>query len=151
MHESSIMAKFDPIVIVDDDPDDRFLINEILHKIEVKNPLIFFSDGAEALGYLTQANVRTFLILCDVNMPVMDGLQLQKAIDEDPGLKKKSIPFIFLSTTATPVEVNEAYGNAVQGFFEKGKNLEELEGRLRLIIEYWRECKHPSSFDDVVL
>lgn len=148
MRESTIMSKTGPIVIVGDDADDRFLIKEVLFEMGVKNPLKFFNNGMEVLEYLYQHAPKTFLILCDVNMPVVNGLQLQKAIDEDPVLRKKSIPFIFLSTTARAIEVNEAFERTVQGFFEKGRNLEELRKRLRLIIEYWSECKHPNSYEE---
>jgi CheY-like chemotaxis protein len=136
-----------PIIIVEDDPDDHQIISEVLESLEVANPLKFFFRGDEALQYLSSAVEQPLLILCDVNMPHLNGLDLRKVIDSDPKLKKKSIPFIFYSTAADKKDVTKAYEMTVQGFFEKGSNLEKMKKQLKVIIDYWRECKHPNSFN----
>lgn len=135
----------DPIVIVEDDADDQYFIRTICEKLGVTSDLIFFEDGLQALNYLQTTERKTFLILCDINMPIMNGLELRRKIQEDEYLLKKSIPFIFLSTAARPKEVEEAYNLTVQGFFVKASQLSEMEKSIELILNYWLECKHPNS------
>lgn len=97
------------------------------------------------LQFLRTTHEKPFLILCDINMPVMNGLELRRKIDEDDFLRRKSIPFVFFTTYAVPQEVSQAYELTVQGFFEKGNNLKQLTDTLRLILEYWTVCRHPNS------
>jgi CheY-like chemotaxis protein len=135
----------DPIVIVEDDPDDQYFIRTICEKLGITSELMFFDDGLKALNYLQTTQKKTFLILSDINMPVMNGLELRRRIQKDEQLKKRSIPFIFLSTAARPKEVEEAYDLTVQGFFLKASQLSEMERTLELIFNYWVKCKHPNS------
>lgn len=135
----------DPIVIVEDDADDQYFIRIICERLGVKAELLFFEDGLRALNYLETTKSKTFLILCDINMPVMNGLELRRKIQENSQLRKKSIPFVFLSTAARPKEVAEAYDLTVQGFFVKASQLADMEKSLDLIFRYWLECRHPNS------
>jgi CheY-like chemotaxis protein len=136
----------DPIVIVEDDADDQYFIRTICDKLGVTAELLFFENGLQALNYLETTQSKTFLILCDINMPVMNGIELRRKIQENTTLRKKSIPFIFLSTAARQKEVEEAYDLTVQGFFVKASQLAEMEKSLELILKYWLKCKHPNSF-----
>lgn len=135
----------DPIVVVEDDADDQYFIKVICEKLGVTGDLLFFDNGKEALEYLTVTTRKTFLILCDINMPVMNGLELRRQIQMDEKLRRKSIPFVFLSTAARPQEVEEAYDLTVQGFFVKASQLKDMETSLELILKYWQNCKHPNS------
>ena len=136
----------DPIVIVEDDADDQYFIRTICDKLGVTAELLFFENGLQALNYLETTQSKTFLILCDINMPIMNGIELRRKIQENTMLRKKSIPFIFLSTAARQKEVEEAYDLTVQGFFVKASQLAEMEKSLELILKYWLKCKHPNSF-----
>lgn len=143
------MSRFGPIVIVDDDPDDHYLIQEICHSLEIQNEIVSLNDGPAALRYLRRpSTLQPFIILCDMNMPGMTGLQLRDEIMRDDLLKKKSIPFVFLSTTAREKDVEKAYDLTVQGYFEKGHDFAKFKERLVMIFEYWRECRHPNAFKD---
>jgi CheY-like chemotaxis protein len=143
--EKKRMLIDDPIVIVEDDADDQYFIRTICEKLGVTAELRFFEDGLSALTYLENTTSKTFLILCDINMPVMNGLELRRKIQENIHLRRKSIPFVFLSTAARPKEVEEAYDLTVQGFFLKASQLGEMEKSLELILQYWMDCKHPNS------
>ena len=134
-----------PIVIVEDDVDDQFLIQRVFERIGVGSELLFFANGKDALEYLLTTEKETFLILCDINMPVMNGLELRAKINTNELLRRRSIPFIFLSTAARPSDVMQAYELTVQGFFVKESTLVEMEDSLKAIIRYWMKCKHPNS------
>lgn len=135
----------DPIVVVEDDADDQYFIRMICDKLGVTAELLFFNDGLKALEYLKATEKKTFIILSDINMPVMNGLELRRNIQKDEELRRKSIPFVFLSTAARPKEVEEAYSLTVQGFFLKATQLAEMEKTIELILRYWLNCKHPNS------
>ena len=146
MNMQALKLNTPPIVIAEDDADDQFLIERILKRIGVQSPLLFFNNGKEALHYLETTDDETFLILSDINMPIMNGLELRQNINANPNLKKKSIPFIFFSTAARQVDVNLAYDMTVQGFFVKESELAAMEDALEIIILYWSKCKHLNSF-----
>jgi CheY-like chemotaxis protein len=137
------MAIRGPIVIVDDDDDDHYILKRVCEKLGVETPIVFFSDGKRLLEYLKTTSERPFIILCDVNMPVMNGLELKRSIDSEESLRKKGIPFIFFSTSAMSSIVREAFSMSVQGFFLKAQSLDELEKTLSVIFNYWQMCEHP--------
>lgn len=133
------------ILLIDDDKDECELIKDALTHEGIENELICFSNGQEALHYLKAAEAPPFLILSDINMPQMGGLELRKQINEDEELKRKSIPFIFLTTSAGASAVKEAYEMSVQGFFEKPHTMREIRNLLKEVCHYWQRCKHPNS------
>jgi CheY-like chemotaxis protein len=134
-----------PIIVIDDDHEDHELLLDVCQRIGVEDSLMFFDNGIQFIDHLRADTERPFLILCDINMPLINGLDVRKIIDEDPSLRKKTIPFIFLSTSASDSQIKRAYDMTVQGFFLKGQTFNETEKRLRLILDYWLDCKHPSK------
>lgn len=140
------MSTKGPIISVEDDEDDQFLIRDVLKELGVTNEILFFSNGQLALDYLIVAQEQPFLILCDVNMPVMNGLELHTKIAENEFLRRKAIPFVFLTTAANAKLVNEAYLKSVQGFYQKASSFEAFQKQIQAIIVYWQGCLHPNSF-----
>ena len=138
------MTKSGPIVIIEDDLDDQEILGEIFTRLNYSNKIIFFNDGEEAFAYISEPDVAPFLILSDINMPRLSGLELRERIQANEELRMKSIPFIFFTTTANKKFVLEAYYKSVQGFFQKPNTLEELENKIKIIIEYWKECIAPN-------
>jgi CheY-like chemotaxis protein len=136
------MGKHKPIVIVDDDDDDHFILKRVFEKIGNDRPILFFNDGRKVLEYLKTTGERPFLILSDVNMPIMNGIDLKRAIDADPELRRITVPFVFFSTSAMTSLVQEAFELSAQGFFIKGQNLDEMEQTLRIIFDYWNKCQY---------
>lgn len=133
-----------PIIIVEDDEEDQEVMEEMLRLLEVGNSIIFFENGQPALDYLYTTKDNPFLIICDINMPVMNGLQLRNAINNDPFLVEKSIPFVFYTTHADKEAIRKAYLMSVQGFFEKPQTISEIKKVLKMIIDYWTVCNKPS-------
>ena len=140
------MSKLGPIVIVEDDLDDQEMIQEVMQELGIKNELVFFHRSLNAFDFLKSTNQQPFLILSDVNLPVQNGIEFKRQIDEDSQLREKSIPFVFYSTAVDKNSVNTAYKElTVQGFFKKKNKYEELKKDLKLIVDYWTNCKHPNS------
>lgn len=131
-----------PIIVIDDDQDDQYFYRKTLEKFNLENELIFFENGKQALEFLEQPTVDPFIILCDINMPVMNGLELRRQMCIHQHLCQKNTPFIFLSTSAHPDDVRVASSLFIHGFFKKETSLDRHEQTLRMIVEYWRSCRY---------
>jgi len=140
------MTKDGPIIIVEDDPDDRDLLNEIFIRIGLPNKIVFFENGDRAFEYLSNLNNKPFIIISDVDLPKMNGFELKKLIRTNELLSLKCIPFLFLTTGTNGNDVIDAYAMSVQGFFQKPNSVSELETLLRTIIQYWQKCIAPSEY-----
>jgi CheY-like chemotaxis protein len=135
-----------PILVIDDDEEDLDLLKEVFESINVNNEILFFKSGKELLSFLRTSEKQALFILCDVNMPVMNGFMLREEINKDEVLRVKSIPFIFLSTSAKHAEVLRAYTLTVQGYLKKPNSYSELQAIMKDTVAYWCNCLHPNSF-----
>ena len=135
-----------PVIIVEDDQDDTDILEEVLKELKVPNELVWFQNTNDAFQYLKSYEGQPFLIISDVNLPGQNGIEFKQRIDEDEQLKKKSIPFVFHSTSAEPKYVEKAYLKmTVQGYFIKGNSYRDIKNTLKMIFEYWQVCRHPNS------
>jgi CheY-like chemotaxis protein len=140
------MSKTGPILIVEDDTDDKELFEQIIRELHIPNKLIWYDNTDDAFAFLNSTQESLFVIFSDVNMPGQNGLQFKKTIDATPKLRKKSIPFIFYSTSAAQPDVNQAYTEmTVQGFFKKGTDFDKMKQNLKTIFDYWYNCIHPNT------
>jgi CheY-like chemotaxis protein len=138
-----VMVKNGPILIIEDDADDQELLCEVLKELQIPNVLKFFNSCMQAFDYLLTSIEKPFLIISDINIPVMTGLEMCKKIMDHESLRIKGIPFLFLTTTSDRQTITQAYEIPVQGFFVKPSNIQELKNMLKTIIDYWKVCKHP--------
>jgi CheY-like chemotaxis protein len=140
-----LLSMTGPIICIEDDDDDQHLMSVAIKELQVANELHFFTDGKAALHYLETTSQKPFLILCDINLPGMNGIELRKQLNQSEYLRKKSIPFLFVSTAANPGLVQTAYDETVQGYFKKPVRFSDLKEQLKLILAYWSECLHPDG------
>lgn len=140
------MNKGGPIIVIEDDPDDQEILADIFKRLGYKNKIQFFFDGEKALDYINDSDVVPFLILSDINMPRLSGLELKKKIQTDAGLQVKCIPYLFFTTAADRKSVIDAYSVSAQGFFIKDNTHAELEKTIKIMIEYWLRCYSPNQF-----
>jgi CheY-like chemotaxis protein len=131
-----------PIVIIEDDPDDQEMYADALKTIGISNEIRLFDRAQQVLDFLTTTEEQPFIIISDINMPGMSGLELKKHLQDDPYLAAKGIPFVFISTNASPVSVRHAHALSVQGYFEKPQSQEGILLMLRTLFNYWALCKH---------
>jgi CheY-like chemotaxis protein len=137
------MNKDGPIVILDDDDDDIELYKAVLTELGIRNNIMLFTNSEDMLEYVHEIEVKPFLIISDINMPRSDGFQIRSIISSDKELKKKCIPYIFITTDASPRAVEESYNLSVQGIFQKPSNYDEWKRMLTNIINYWTDCMAP--------
>jgi len=139
-----------PILLVEDSPDDVELILRVLQNERTPLPIRVASDGIEALHILRGTDgheplPRPYLILLDINLPRMNGIELKKAIEANHELRKRAIPFVYYSTSGEKSIVDKAFELQVQGFFVKANSLEEMRKTFRVIFDYWRISRHPNN------
>lgn len=141
------MSKSGPFIIIEDNKEEQLFYGTVLKNLNVLNQIHFFQNGREALEYLETTKENPLLILCDINMPQMDGMDLRERIAANPYLKKKATPFVFRTGSPTNSEVKDAYELSVQGFFRKYQDYEKNERQIKLIIDYWSECIEPNNYN----
>ncbi|NEU70197.1 response regulator [Spirosoma agri] len=134
-----------PIIFIDADEDDQLMFKQALADLSSSHPPVVFSNGETALDYLVSVDQAPFLILSEISMPGMNGLELRQQIDKNPTLKKQLIPFVFLSYPIHDNLVEQAYDLTIQGLFEKKLAYEDWKTQLRDIIAYWTACHHPKK------
>jgi CheY-like chemotaxis protein len=83
------------VILIDDQPVEKEILEIALEKLNVYVDLIYFTSAIEAFKYLKKTKDNIFIIICDMDMPKMNGLDLKRAIDADDHLKTKAVPFIF--------------------------------------------------------
>jgi CheY-like chemotaxis protein len=125
------------IVMIEDDVDMHYLYKRVFHNLNLEESLRLFDNAGEALDFLYEFATDTQLIFSDINMPLIDGLELKKMINEDELLSRHNIPFVFLSTSATEYDIRKSSTLGVQGFFQKGETLDDIEKTIKLVLTYW--------------
>ena len=138
------MNKSGPIIVIEDDVDDREVLKDVFNDLNYSNDVIFFEDGEKALLYLEKETLEPFLILSDINMPRLNGMELKDKIQNNESLRLKCIPYLFFSTSANQQHVIDAYSKSVQGFFIKPNSMEKLVEIIKKIVGYWQECESPN-------
>jgi CheY-like chemotaxis protein len=133
------------IVMVEDDVDMHYLYKRVFTNLQLEKNLKLFDNALEALGFIRKFSNDTQLIFSDINMPMVDGIELKKRINADRSRKLQDIPFVFLSTSATEVDNIKASSLGIQGFYQKGLTLDEIEKTVKLVVTYWNEAVLPQS------
>ncbi len=111
--------------MIDDDPEDLEMTREMVRELAIPNEIITFSDPLEALTFLVHTEDLPLFIICDVNMPKMDGFELRTELLKKPGIQK--VPFFFLSTSRSPGEVVLAQDCGADGYYQKAGTFGEQE------------------------
>lgn len=137
------------IWIVNQDKDDHELITSVLKNAEIVNEVKFFTEPGKLLSALDDAESAPFIIMCDVNLNGTDGFELRESLLKTPNMKFHSVPFIFWSEVASPIQIKTAYDLRANGFFIKESSFEEWKGTFIEIVSYWRKSKMPDKRDQI--
>jgi len=137
------MKKDGPIIIIDDDEDDRLIFEEILKSLYLPNEIILLSDSTEVVAFLKQEHIKPFMVISDINMPKINGFEMRDEILKDPALTAKTVPFIFFTTVGNGYTVEEAFKRNIQGYFHKTSDMKQLQETLKEIADYWRDAIIP--------
>jgi CheY-like chemotaxis protein len=122
-----------PILIAEDDADDRFLLQTAFLENGYTDTIDFVENGVEVLSYLRD-NIPSFILL-DLNMPKKNGREVLREIKENPELKK--IPVIIFTTTKNEMEINRCYELGANSYIVKPSSFEQLLKIIHQISSYW--------------
>lgn len=139
-----ILAKIPHILLVEDNEQDEILTIKALKKNRVLNDIIVARDGAQALEFLfaesgpyveqTQGLLPQ-LILLDLKLPKMDGLEVLKKIRANP--KTKYIPVVILTTSKEDKDIISGYGNGANSYVRKPVDFNEFSLAVQNLGTYW--------------
>jgi CheY-like chemotaxis protein len=118
------------ILMAEDDDGHAQLVQERFQSVGVNNPIIRFRDGKEAWAFLSgteKAGIqpgKAYLLLLDIRMPHMDGVEVLRRVKSDPRLK--NIPVIMLTTTDDPKEIGLCYELGCNNYLTKPVEFEKF-------------------------
>jgi CheY-like chemotaxis protein len=130
------------ILLVEDDVVDVMTVKRALKDINVTNPLIVVGDGEEALEYLRGSkNTKPGIILLDLNMPKMNGIEFLKVAKKEEALR--SIPVIVLTTSREEQDKIDSFDLSVAGYMIKPVDYQQFVEVIRTINLYWTLSELP--------
>ncbi|MCQ8104755.1 response regulator [Methylomonas sp. SURF-2] len=131
-----------PILLIEDDSVDAMTVRRALKELRVANPLVHVENGEEGLAYLRNSPAaQPCLILLDINMPVMNGIEFLHAIKVLPDLKR--IPVIALTTSDEQEDKVESFELGVAGYMRKPVEYQQFVEIIRTIDAYWTISESP--------
>jgi CheY-like chemotaxis protein len=138
------MQSTKPILLVEDDRVDVMTIKRVFNDIKITNQLIVMSNGQEALGYLKSGdNRKPCLILLDLNMPKMNGLEFLKTIKENEALKR--IPIIVFTVSKEDNNVTKSFKLGAAGYMVKPVDYKKFVEIITAIHLYWTLSELPEG------
>ena len=133
------------VLLVEDNEGDIVLTLEAFEESKIKTKISVVKNGKDALDFLNlrgeYSNVeRPDLILLDLNIPIISGMEVLQEIKQDKSLK--TIPVIVLTTSSNPKEIKTAYEYYTNSFVTKPLDMEEFLKTIISIEEFWLQiCK----------
>lgn len=138
------MKKNLEIMLVEDDTVDVMTVKRALKDINVANHLIVASDGEEALTYLMdERNKRPGIILLDLNMPRMNGIEFLTAAKKNGALK--NIPVVVLTTSREDQDKVDSFDLGVAGYMVKPVDYVQFVEVMKTINLYWTLSELPEG------
>lgn len=136
------MQKFSKILLVEDNPRDRELTLTALEGNNLVNEIITLRDGEEALDYLYRRNGfsgreggNPTVILLDIKMPKLDGIEVLRQLKNDPQLKL--IPVVMLTSSREEKDLVDAYQLGVNAYVVKPVDFQEFVDAVKNVGLFW--------------
>jgi len=134
------------ILIIEDNPDDRNIAEEVFEKLSLKYKLFFAEDGIEGMDFLTKSKdyenkPKPSIIFIDINLPKESGIKFLQKIKNDPSLKK--IPVVVLTTSDNKDDIDSCYSNYANCYIKKPLDFNRFKYILEIFEKFW--------FDIVIL
>jgi two-component system, response regulator len=136
------------ILLVDDSQDDIDLALHALRREKLANSIFVVRDGEEALDFLFCRGAfteRSFdqppkLVLLDLKMPKVNGLQVLKEIKSDP--RTKSIPVVIMTSSGEERDLVESYNSGVNSYIQKPVDFDQFRNTVKSLGMYWLLVNH---------
>ena len=129
------------ILLVEDDPDDEALTRRALEKNKVRNELVVAHDGQEALDYLRDASRLPELVLLDLKLPKIDGLEVLRRLRADE--RTRLLPVVVLTSSNEERDVATSYALGANSYVRKPVDFKEFTEAARQLGLYWLLLNEP--------
>ena len=128
------------ILLVEDNPADARLIEEVFKDTNVNNKIYVVKDGVDAMNFLNKENEyseapRPEMILLDLNLPRKDGREVLKEVKKNEELK--SIPIVILTTSSAKEDVIKTYSNHANCYITKPVDFDQFLRVITAIEDFW--------------
>lgn len=131
-----------PILLVEDDQIDAMTVKRALKELHVTNPLVHQENGEAALAHLHDPeSERPCIILLDLNMPLMNGIEFLQVVKHDEVLRR--IPVVVLTTSEEQQDKVNSFDLGVAGYMAKPVDYRQFVEVMRSINSYWTISEMP--------
>ena len=137
------------ILVVEDDPNDQFLIKEGLREAGAVCPVHVVGDGVEAIDYIRgegkygdrEKYAYPTFIMMDLKMPRVDGFGVLEFLKKNPAWK--IVPAIVLSASSDLDDIKKSYMLGASSYHVKPQDMDKLYYQLKVLYDYWMTCEVP--------
>ncbi|MFC2110221.1 response regulator [Bacteroidota bacterium] len=123
------------ILLIEDDTIEVMKLNRTISKLTLNHKVIEKNNGEEALDYLKSTTLVPDIILLDLNMPKMNGVEFLSVLRNDPVLKY--IPTIILTTSNNQKDLLDCYNLGITGYIIKPLKYDDYVSKLEKLLAYW--------------
>jgi two-component system, response regulator len=142
------MTHLPRILLAEDSPEDSELILEALREFRIGNEVLHVKDGAEALDYLYRRGAfadygqgQPAVIMLDIKMPRLDGIEVLKRVKGDPELKR--IPVVIMTSSREEQDLLNSYNLGASAYVVKPLKFSELMEAVKTLGAFWAIINEP--------
>ncbi|MBD2409944.1 MAG: response regulator [Desmonostoc geniculatum HA4340-LM1] len=151
----------EPLLVVEDSNEDFRMLQRLMRRMSVQNPIHRCTNGDEVLEFLYQQKrdiydqgkdscnfqvaLRPSVILLDLNLPGIDGRDILTRLKQDKSFKE--IPVVVFTTSSNPKDIELCYQKGANGYLVKPMDAQELKKTIQAFVDYWLEANTPPVLD----
>jgi CheY-like chemotaxis protein len=134
-----------PLLVVEDSNEDFKMLQRLMRRMAVQNPIYRCTNGDEVLDFLYQEESsqssngvpKPSVILLDLNLPGIDGRDILERLKQDISFRK--IPIVVFTTSSNPKDIEFCYQKGANGYLVKPMDAQELQKTVQAFVDYWLE------------
>jgi two-component system response regulator len=137
------------MLLVDDDPNDIELVQLAIEDFDLIRTLDILTDGAQALEHLigSESNPPVELlpqfVLMDLKLPKLTGLEVLKAIRQNP--RTRTLPIVIMTSSSEDSDLRDCYDSGVNSYVVKPLDFYQFQDFVKLVVSYWMTINSPFS------
>jgi CheY-like chemotaxis protein len=139
----------EPLLVVEDSNEDFRMLQRLMRRMAVQNPIYRCTNGDEVLDLLykdssnenSRATLRPSVILLDLNLPGIDGRDILERLKQD--IRLRDIPVVVFTTSSNPRDIEFCYQKGANGYLVKPMDAQELQKTIQAFVDYWLATNTP--------